>query len=223
MDLSSSRFQVLGEPGPAVATDSAEFSDDIELDFFRSLPEEELQSLYPDGIKPPTDLGPVTAYDRYDQFHLAILHLASGIELRDVMRAGNFEISDSQFVRHMAIYCAQSLDYTDRDISKLRGKLLGASCTHVLGEQYCMHCSRVEFISMPDPLEKQRDVYSKNKTADQGVQDASLEEDATRKARVGSARSMLSETWFRLLWKYVLPLGAIWFLYESHIQPLFAN
>ena len=100
------------------------------------------------GILPPANLGPTTPYDRYDQFHQAILHLAAGVPLEDVIRIGRFEIDDRQFTKHMAVFCAKSLDYTDTDLSNIRAHIQRDNCTHSEYGEVCEQCSKEEFISM---------------------------------------------------------------------------
>ncbi|OCT49678.1 hypothetical protein CLCR_07288 [Cladophialophora carrionii] len=118
-----------GEPGPAIDVDwDGPFSSE-ELDYFRSLPEQDLKAIYPYGIRPPANLGPHTPFDRYDQFHRALLNLAAGVSLRDVMRNGDFEIDGKQFVMHIAIFCVKSLGYTDQDLSTLGVHLSGLGYT----------------------------------------------------------------------------------------------
>jgi hypothetical protein len=125
-----------GEPGPAVATDSADLDPRTgELEYFRSLPEQDLEELYPHGIRPPANLGPLTPYDRYDQFHQALLHLAAGVSLHDVMRIGDFDIDGNQFVTHMAVFCVKSLGYTDLGLSRLGIQLLGRGCADADAEE----------------------------------------------------------------------------------------
>jgi hypothetical protein len=138
-----------GEPGPAVATDSADLDPRTEeLEYFRSLPEQDLEELYPHGIRPPANLGPLTPYDRYDQFHQALLHLAAGVSLHDVMRIGDFDIDENQFVTHMAVFCAMSLGYTDQDLSRLGVQLLGRACVGADEGQNLSHSSSTEGISI---------------------------------------------------------------------------
>ncbi|ETI27241.1 hypothetical protein G647_09924 [Cladophialophora carrionii CBS 160.54] len=128
-EYTTSSSYAAGEPGPAIDIDwDGPFSSE-ELDYFRSLPEQDLKAIYPYGIRPPENLGPHTPFDRYDQFHQALLNLAAGVSLRDVMRNGDFEIDGKQFVMHMAIFCVKSLGYTDQDRSTLDVHLSGLGYT----------------------------------------------------------------------------------------------
>ncbi|EXJ61676.1 hypothetical protein A1O7_02105 [Cladophialophora yegresii CBS 114405] len=120
--LHKSRFSsphAAGEPGPAVSTHTEGGFDSEELEYFRSLPEQALKAIYPDGIRPPANLGPHAPFDRYDKFHQALLNLAAGVSLRDVIRFYHFDIDAKQFVRHMAIFCVKSLGYTNHDLYRL--------------------------------------------------------------------------------------------------------
>ncbi|KIW69982.1 hypothetical protein PV04_02294 [Phialophora macrospora] len=143
--------QGAGEPGPAITSDSTDVPSQTaeqELEYFRSLPEEDLEALYPRGIRPPPNLGPSTPYDRYDQFHQALLHLAAGVSLQDVMRTGNFDIGGNQFVSHLAVFCAMSLGYTDQDLSRLGVQLLGRGYGDPQHEENLSRCSSTERISI---------------------------------------------------------------------------
>jgi hypothetical protein len=120
-----------------------------DLDIDRSVSEENLEALYPrNSIRPPKDLGPVTPYDRWVQFHEALLHLAAGAPLEDVMRVGEFNVSDRQLVKYMADFCIKSLEYTDAQVDKLRKALLKEYCTHQKVGEVCKTCSKLEFIKL---------------------------------------------------------------------------
>jgi hypothetical protein len=117
-----------GEPGPAIErtpTPTDDFGAE-ELAYFRTLPEHTLQALYPDGIRPPKYLGPATPYDKYAQFHGAILHLAAGLSLKQVIKKGDFDITEGEFVQHLAKFCAKSLDYTEEDFACVSDQFYGS-------------------------------------------------------------------------------------------------
>ena len=112
------------EPSPKIPIDKSDIdTDPEELEYFRSLPEEGLRALYPRGIRPPANLGPSTPFDKYTQFHEALLHLAAGVDMADIMRVGKFDLDGREFVQHMAGFCVKSLDYTFDDIIRLRAHL----------------------------------------------------------------------------------------------------
>jgi hypothetical protein len=113
-----------GEPVPDTETFRPS-EDDLnakDLAYFRSLPEHILQRLYPGGIQPPSYLGPATPYDKYIQFHEAILHLAAGLSLKRVIKKGHFDITEGEFVHHLAKFCARSLDYGEADFARTRAQ-----------------------------------------------------------------------------------------------------
>ena len=154
-----------GEPGPAILTSPNPVDETIEeegIEISRCFPEYEFEALYPRGIRPPLNLGPATPFDRYDQLHQAILHLAAGVPLADVMRISNFNINGAQFVKHMANFCAKSSDYTEADLARIRTGLLGQSCKHVEGDKFCMRCSLKEFFVLPANEKHDQDSSSSN-------------------------------------------------------------
>ena len=77
-----------------------------------------------------------------------MLHLAAGVPVSEVIRLGGFKITAELFVKHMAIFCAKSLDHHDSDISMTREQILEETCTHAPEGQYCMQCARKNILSM---------------------------------------------------------------------------
>jgi hypothetical protein len=48
----------------------------------------------------------------------------------------------------MAVFCAESLEYTDADLSNIRAHILTENCTHMEDGEVCDTCLKEEFIAM---------------------------------------------------------------------------
>lgn len=221
-----------GEPGPAIDTDYAGSTfTTTEVDYFRTLPESVLAGMYPCGIYPPVDLGPATPYDRYDQFHQALLYVAAGIPLSEVIHSGDFKISDKVFVKHMADFCAKTLDYDERDISLIREEILAATCTHTPEGKYCMKCSRKAILSIhPASIEDHKANRSTRKAAHRNNRGSSTSTStstsstsSTNATNEGTPKLKLGGRLQMPFLRYILLLVVMGFLYEMHLRPLLTS
>ena len=231
-------YQFSAEPGPGIRTKPLDISTELndgDFEYFRSLPDHALESLYPRGIRPLADLGPATPYDRYDQFHQAILYLVAGVPLANVMRIGDFDTDDKQFVKHLAVFCAKSLDYNNEDFWRVRAQLLAKSCSHFCGDSLCLQCSQEEFITIAPgngktkQVDSNRDSDTFKQFADQSTKRVSKNGSISPDWRHQSTKPVLRVSCetikFKIatLLRLTLLLIVVWSVYAALLSPLWLN